>query len=381
MNKTNTLTCPECGAEIDIDEVLNSQINNTVNDKVKAEKEKLEKQLRLLIEEEQSDQIKSLQKELTEKSGKLKEFNKAKAEVERLKREKSELREEIEAESQKKFSDQLNIEKDKIRKSAEEKSELKIIEKEHLIEKLKMDLKETQERVERGSQQTQGEVQEIAIEEFLKENFKLDTIDEIKKGARGADCQQIINTREKQNCGSIYYESKRTKAFQPSWIEKFRNDMRDKSATIGVLVTDTMPGDMKRLGQKDGVWICTYQEFKGLCFVLRESTIQISNAVSTQENKGDKMVMLYDYLTSNEFRLQIEAIVEGFTQMKRDLDTEKRSIQGHWKKREKQIEKVLLNTTFMYSSIKGIAGSAVQPLKALEMGVEEDLEIDKGIND
>jgi len=125
------------------------------------------------------------------------------------------------------------------------------------------------------------------------------------------------------------------------------------------------------LGLRDGVWVCSFDEFKGLCVVLRESIVQISNAVVTQENKGDKMGMLYDFLTSNEFRLQIEAIVEGFTQMKSDLESEKRSMQGIWKKREKQIDKVLLNTNHMYSSIKGIAGNAIQSVALLELPFDD----------
>lgn len=133
-----------------------------------------------------------------------------------------------------------------------------------------------------------------------------------------------------------------------------------------------MPSDMIRMGLKDGIWVCTFEEFKGLCTVLRESIVQISLAITTQENKGEKMGMLYDFLTSNEFRLQIEAIVEGFTQMQSDLESEKRSIQGIWKKREKQIQKVLLNTNHMYNSIRGIAGSAVQAVPQLELIQGED---------
>jgi hypothetical protein len=130
-----------------------------------------------------------------------------------------------------------------------------------------------------------------------------------------------------------------------------------------------------RLGLKDGVWVCSFDEFKGLCTVLRESVIQISSAIVTQENKGDKMGMLYDFLTSNEFQMQIEAIVEGFTQMKSDLESEQRSMRGIWKKREKQIEKVLLNTTGMYGSIKGIAGSAVQAIPLLELPEEDEADL------
>ena len=232
---------------------------------------------------------------------------------------------------------------------------------------------EMRRKQDQGSMQMQGEVQELAIEEWLAVKFPLDTIEEIKKGARGGDCIQIVHTRTEQNCGTIYYESKRTKDFQPSWIEKFKADIREKGATIGVLVTEVMPSDMDRLGLKDGIWICNYEEFKGLCAVLRESIIQVSTAISTQENKGDKMDMLYDFLTSSTFRMQIEAIVEGFTSMKIALDSEKRAMQRIWKEREKQIEKVVTNTIDMYGSIKGIAGNAIQSVKALELpGDDED---------
>ena len=143
--------------------------------------------------------------------------------------------------------------------------------------------------------------------------------------------------------------------------------MRDKGAGIGVLVTEVLPKDMSRMGQREGIWVCRFDEFKSLCFVLRESVIQINAALASQENKGDKMHMLYDYLTGNEFRLQVEGIVEGFTQMNSDLNSEKRAMEGIWKKREKQIQKVLLNTNHMYNSIKGIAGNAIGTIKALEL--------------
>lgn len=219
--------------------------------------------------------------------------------------------------------------------------------------------------------QLQGEVQELAIEEWLAAAFPLDTIEEVKKGARGADCVQVVNTRTRQNCGKIYYESKRTKGFQEGWIEKFKTDIRERGADMGVLVTESMPADMEWMGLRDGIWICSFEEFRGLCVVLRESVIRLSSVVATQENKGDKMEMIYDYLAGNESRLQVEAIVEGFTQMQADLETEKRVMQGIWKKREKQIEKVLLNTTHMYSSIRGIAGNAVQPVTLLELPAGE----------
>jgi hypothetical protein len=273
------------------------------------------------------------------------------------------------------MTEQLILEKDKIRKAEEEKNELKFKELQKQLEDQKRLTEEMKRKQEQGSMQMQGEVQELAIEEWIAAQFPLDTIEEIKKGARGGDCIQIVNTRSVQNCGKIYYESKRTKDFQPSWIEKFKADMRVKSADIGVLVTEAMPSDMERMGFRNGVWICTYEEFKGLCGVLRESIIQVNNALSSQENKGDKMHMLYEYLTSNNFRMQVEAIVEGFTAMKDGLESEKRAMNRIWKEREKQIEKVIINTIDMHASIRGIAGNAIQSVKALELpGESEELD-------
>jgi len=173
------------------------------------------------------------------------------------------------ANAQKLLNETLAVEKEKIRKSEQEKNELVIKDFQKQLEDQKKLAEEMQRKQEQGSQQRQGEVQELAIEEWLKNNFPLDKITEIKKGARGADCIQIIHSRTKQNCGTIYYESKRTKEFNKEWIEKFKNDIRDKSANIGVLVTDAMPSDLERMGLREGIWICTYEEFKGLCFCFK----------------------------------------------------------------------------------------------------------------
>ncbi|WP_452226863.1 DUF2130 domain-containing protein [Lacinutrix cladophorae] len=411
MKNETQIKCPNCGTSIDVQDILSHQLEEEIKQKyqsqiaeekkkyatqqeklkqekfdfeqkkkkenelfqerlenqLKQDKKEIEVNLKRKLKEEQSDQFDALQKELNEKSEQVKELNRSKAEIEKLKREKGELKEAAEAEAQKKLNEILIAEKEKIKKSEEDKNELRFKEMQKQLEDQKKLTEEMKRKQEQGSMQLQGEVQELAIEEWLASKFPLDTIEEIKKGARGGDCIQIVHTRTEQNCGSIYYESKRTKDFQPSWIEKFKADIRDRGANIGVLVTEVMPSDMDRMGLKDGIWICNYEEFKGLCTVLREGILQVNNAIITQENKGDKMDLLYDYLTSTTFRMQIEAIVEGFTQMKSDLDSEKRSMQRIWKQREKQIEKVVTNTIDMYGSIKGIAGNAIQSVKALEL--------------
>lgn len=416
MSNPTQIKCPNCGTSIDVQDILSHQLEDEIRQKYQSQlaeeknkfeqefenlnqakiefeekkkqenelfQERLDKQVReqskiieeklkSKITEEQSEQFESLQKELNEKSEQIKELNRTKAEIEKLKREKDELKEAAEAEAQKRLNEQLVLEKEKIRRAEEDRNELKFKEYQKQIDDQKALVLEMKRKQEQGSMQMQGEVQELAIEEWLASQFPLDSIDEVKKGARGGDCIQIVNTRQIQNCGKIYYESKRTKDFQPSWIQKFKADMREKSADIGVLVTEAMPADMDRMGLKDGIWICTYEEFKGLSGVLRESVIQVSNSIASQENRGDKMHMLYDFLTSNTFRMQVEAIVEGFKSMKDGLETEKRSMQRIWKEREKQIEKVIYNTIDMHASIRGIAGNAIQPVKALELPSEDE---------
>ena len=410
------INCPNCGTSIDVQDIISHQLEEEIKQKYQSQlaeekkkydqefkslnqakenfekkkkqenqlfQDRLDKQLReerkeieqrliLKLNQEQADQFESLQKELNEKSEKVKELNRSKAEIEKLKREKSELKEAAEAEAQKKLNKQLSAEKEKIKKAEEEKNELRFKELQMKLDDQKKLTEEMKRKQEQGSMQMQGEVMELAIEDYLQSNFPLDAIEEIKKGARGADCIQIVNTRSRLNCGKIYYESKRTKDFQPTWIEKFKSDMREKNADVGVLVTEALPKGIDRMTNKDGVWICTFDEFKSLSLVLRESVIKISAALATTENKGDKMSLLYGFLTSNEFRLQIEGIVEGFTTMKGDLDAEKRAMQRIWKTREKQLEKVLTNTLNMYGSIKGIAGNAIGTIEALELGSTED---------
>ena len=332
-HQQNKITCPNCGFDIDVNDVLYHQVDQElkrkydqafskekarlesreseietirndlekekkkqqelitqqVETKIAAERLSLKQELQKSIEDEYSERQKLLEEELNSKSEQLKEYHKAKSEIERLKREKSELRASVEAESEKRLNELLEAEKAKIHKQEEQRSQLKLSEKEKVIEQLSQQLKEAQRKAEQGSTQLQGEVQELAIEDWLSDHFPLDTIEEIRKGARGADCIQTVNTRTRQNCGTIYYESKRTKGFQPGWIEKFRHDIREKNADIGVLVTESMPADMDRLGLKDGIWICSFEEFKGLCHVLRESVINLSRALSTQEGALRKM--------------------------------------------------------------------------------------------
>ena len=413
-NQAN-VECPSCGTAIDVDDVLRARVKKEYDAKLENERkalqtkenqlrqiqqkfvkdkenfqeeleaqiktrlntEKLEltKKVKLQLQKEGAAQLRAMEVELNAKTEKLKELNLAKAQVEQLKREKAQVRSEVELESQKKLNEQLQLEKEKLAKSERDRAELKMAERDKIIEDLTSQLKEAQRKAEQGSMQLQGEVQELAIEEYLRQEFPLDTIEEIKKGARGGDCIQIVNTRTHLNRGTIYYESKRTQAWSAAWIDKFKTDMREKGVDLGVIVTEAMPKGMERMGLVDGIWVCGFQEFKGLCKVLRQQILSISQAISSQENKGDKMELLYNFLTSNEFKLQIEGIVDAFTSMQSELESEKRAFIKIWNKRQKHINRVTENTIAMYGSIQGIAGSAVQSIPALELNDEEDFDL------
>ncbi len=429
-NQTHSFKCPNCQAPINVNEALYKQIEQENQSRFLAQQKAFEKEVKekraqyqshfkaleqkeealkerekeqkaqfddavkqasvlalqderaKIIEEarknaflEQQKGLELLQKELDEKSKQVQELHQKEAEIERLKRENNEAESRLKAENEKKLNEKLETERERIEKALHEKNELKFKQQEEQLEMLRNELKNAQRKAELSSQQFQGEVQELAIEEFLRQKFPLDCIEEIKKGQRGGDCIQVVHTREFQNCGKIYYESKRTKEFQKAWIEKLKSDMREIGADVGVIVSEALPKEMERMGLFEGVWVCSFEEFKGLSAVLREGVIQVSLAKKSQENKGDKVNLLYHYLTSSEFSMQVNAIIEGFEQLRAELEKEKNAMARIWKSREKQMEKVFEGTINMYGSIKGIMGNTIGQVKALELGYDgEDLE-------
>ena len=369
MNNQTTITCPSCSTEIDISQSLYVKLEqkakqelqnevtqhrakyqeamNSLKEKeksikeqeakfskelerataakveaqLKVEKTKLEGELKSKITAESAEQMTLLQKELAEKSTQVKELNTSKAMVEQLKREKDEIESTILLKAQQTMNETLKLEKEKISKQADESYALKLKEKDEQMEQLKRSLDDAKRKAEQGSQQIQGEAQELAIEEWLSIQFPFDHIDEVKKGAFGADCVQVIHTRELQNCGVLCYESKNAQSWSSTWIPKLKQDMLKVHADIGVLVTTVLPNGMERMGFVDGVWVCTLDEFKGSVSLLRESLIRVHKTVQKEDNKSDKMTLLYNYLGSNEFSLQLNAIVDGFIKMQEELES------------------------------------------------------------
>lgn len=271
---------------------------------------------------------------------------------------------EIELNIQRKLQEQREELVAQVRKQELEKNSLKETEHQLRVKELEKQLddqkklaEEMKRKAEQGSMQLQGEVQELILEELLRSTFPFDTIEEVGKGVRGADCVHNVRNQFGQDCGRIIYESKRTKDFSIEWIEKLKKDMRSMGIDVAVIVTQTYPKGMECFGEKDGVWICSFDEVKAVAYILRDGIIKLFSAAKSQENKGDKMHMLYDYLTSNEFSEQWKAIREGFMSMKLSIQRERDAMEKLWKAREKQLEKVLLNAAHIRGSIEGISGT------------------------
>lgn len=411
----NNIKCPNCGHEFPVENALFSQAEEKlkqeyekkINIQIEAiqkqkmqmaeEKGALEKKIaehediikkevsnkleqeKIKIREEASEEVEERMKQLLEENEKRKTENKAlkQREIDLLKKEQDlkEQQEEIELEMQKKLLEKQEEIAGEIRRKEQEKTELKLKEYEKKLEDQKKLVEEMQRKAEQGSMQMQGEVQELALEEILRSEFPFDSIEPVEKGIKGADVIQVVKNEFQQTCGRIIYESKRTKSFSEGWIEKLKKDQRSIGAEISVIVSEALPKDMDKFGRKDGVWICTFPESKNVAFVLREMLLREYAVRSSVSNVGGKMESLYDYLTSEDFRQKVEAIVEGFCSLKNQIDNEKRAMQRIWKEREKQLEKVIDNTIGMYGSIRGIAGSAIGSVPALELAsgeMEED---------
>lgn len=416
MEQDIMISCPSCGHRFSVDEALSGQLEKKykqqmeeqlrqqkgmlvqqeallaeerrkmeefkknekemffkqVNQKVAEEKAKLTEEAQKAARENFSVEMEMLRKENETKNAENKLLKQK--EIEILQKEKA-LREQQEAmqlEMEKQFLERSKELEDKARAQERESGMLREREYQKQLEDQKKLIEEMKRKSEQGSMQLQGEVLELALEDLLKATFPFDRIGEVGKGVRGADVTQTVRDQFGHECGTILYESKRTKGFSPEWIDKLKQDLRSQKADLAVIVTETMPKDMDQFGQKNGVWICSFREVKSLAFVLRESLVRVSQVMASQENKGDKMQMLYDYLTGNEFHQQMVAIVEAFTSLKDGINRERIAMERLWKEREKQLERVSFNTAGLYGSIRGIAGNAVGSINQLELPGGDD---------
>ena len=393
----SNINCPKCGHSFALGEAQVEEYKKELRQQMETYKQQKQEELRRKEEEfetqksfiiaaaqkritdEMKIKLAALEEETTQKTQQLQLFQKKELELLRQKNELEQKASNMELEIEKRMlENRKKIEQDAVQRE-KELFDLRLKEKETQMDSMRRTIEELKRKSDQGSMQLQGEAQELVLEDKLREYFPFDTITEVGKGVEGADCIMIIRNASGTECGKIIFESKRTKGWNNAWIDKLKNDMRSNQADLAILVTQVFPKGMDCFGEKDGVWLCTFKELYGLTSALRSAIIRIAETRKAEENKGEKMQMLYNYLTGLEFRQQIEAIVEGFVSMKNSITRDRIQMEKIWKEREKQLDKVLMNTSGMYGAVKGIAGASIQNIPLLEGSAEDALDDDDDI--
>ena len=311
-------------------------------------------------------EVNDLQEVLKQRDAKLADAQKAQADLIRKQRELDDARRELELTVEKRVQTDLSAAREKAKKEAEDEMKLKVMEAEQTIASMQKQIEDLKRRAEQGSQQLQGEVQELEIESLLSARFPRDTIQPVPKGEFGGDILHRVIGPLGQPCGTILWESKRTKNWSDGWLPKLREDQRAAKAEIAVILSQVLPKDVETFGLVDQVWVAHPKVALPVAVALRQTLIEIASARQTSEGQQTKMEMVYQYLTGPRFRHRIQAIVEAFSSMREDLDRERKAITKQWSKREEQIDRVMQATVGMYGDLQGIAGKTLQEIEGLE---------------
>ena len=393
------ITCPNCQTEIPLNEAMTSQIRSQIMDdlaediaeknrrlnKRSAEIEALEKKAKersSALDKEIEDGIAAERKKLEEKAEEKirKSFGLKITDLEeKLKEQGSELAEaqkneiDLRKRERKLEAEKAAVELDVSRKVDAQKLELKReatrqAEEKHLLEKgdLKNEIKgltaqidELKRKADQSSQQAQGEVLELHLEQSLAEKFTSDSIKPVPKGVRGADVLQSVRGESGKSVGTIIWESKRTKRWNGKWIDKLKADQRSVKADVAVIVTKSLPDGINAFGVIDGVLVVDPNSFLGVASLVRTQLMRLESIKSANVGKRNKTAMIYEYLSGPEFRSHLEAMGEAFKSMQKDLSQEKAAFQRIWSKREKQIEKMSLSAVGLYGDVQGIIGASI----------------------
>ncbi len=386
--------CPKCNHEFSLSEEFQKGVEEKHKKQYEEnlQKEKIhlwkiaQEKANEKIKSEYDTQLKNLENQNTENKKKLEESQQKELEFLKKERDLEEKSKNIELELEKKLQEQLKLEKDKqdkklekllsdekirleeeLKKSLSDDHKLKLAEKDKQMEQMKKSLEEAQRRAEQGSMQIQGDVKENDLRDMLQNEFLADIIEDVPTGIRGADIIQTVRNNLGQKSGVIIWESKNTKSWTEGWLQKLKDDQANIGADIAILVSKTLPEGVEQYEFRNGVWIVGYKFALSLIKLLRFHILEIGTVKTSLQGKDEKMNMLYEYLSSPQFKNKIENIVDAFSSMKSDLDAEKRAFQKHWSKREKQLERVMMNTSGFYGDLQGITGNRLQKVSALEL--------------
>ena len=314
-------------------------------------------------------ELAELQEVLNANNEKLAEAQKAQAELIKKQRELDDARRELELTVEKRVQDGLTEVRTQAKKEAEDEQKLKVMEKEQTIAAMQKQIEDLKRRAEQGSQQLQGEVQELEIENLLRTKFPFDAIEPVPKGEFGGDVLHRVVGAGGQSGGTILWEFKRTKNWSDAWLAKLRDDQRTAKAEVAVIVSQSLPKGVETFEMVEGVWVTHPRAALPVAMILRQSLLELALARQSSEGQQTKTEMVYQYLTGPRFRQRVEAIVEAFSTMQEDLDKERKAIMKQWAKREEQIERVMGATVGMYGDLQGIAGKSLQEIEGLELSL------------
>lgn len=317
-------------------------------------------------------EVEDLKEQLKEKDGRIAESQKQELELRKKQRELESKEKAFELEMTRKIDEEKAKIQEEALQNYEEQHRLKDAEKDKQLTDMRKQIDDLKRKAEQGSQQNQGEVLEVELEEMLKEEFVFDEIEPVSKGVKGGDVIQTVKTQSGKICGKILWETKRTKTWSDKWLQKLKDDQRDTKADVAVIVSEVLPLGLTHFRQIEGVWVASISSANSLALALRVVLTQVSREKRLQEGKAEKMELVYNYLTGAEFRNRVEAIVESFVGMKEDLDKEKRAMNKIWDKRDKQIERVVLNIGGMQGDIEGLAGMTLPRVERLELPEAEE---------
>jgi len=367
-----TITCPQCKHEIKLNESLAApfmeKAQRDFEARIALAREDEAKKARLAAStdlNEKEKELSELKDTLKSRESKLAQAQKDQAEALKLKQKFEDAIRENELNLQKQINERLTVEREKARKEAEDEQKLKVSEKDLLISQMQQKIEELRRRSEQGSQQSQGEVLELELESLLRNKFLTDIIEPVAKGVSGADVTHKVIDKSGEHCGTILWEFKRTKNWSDGWLEKLREDRNKAKANVAIIASQSLPDTIKSFGIIDGVWVVHFNYIIPLAALLRQNLLELSAVRQSKVGQQTKTEMMYSYLTSNEFRLRVEAVVESISNIKEDLDTEKKAIMKQWAKREKEINKAIDAIVGMYGDMQGIAGKSLPEIKGL----------------
>ena len=357
---------------------LEEQVADRVTEQLKQDRTRIaaeEARKAKLAAENELDQkareLADLKEVLEQRNEKLAEAQKAQAELIKKQRELDDAKRELELTVEKRVQENLTTAREQAKREAEEEQRLRVLEKEQTIAAMQKQIEELKRRAEQGSQQLQGEVLELELENLLRAKFPFDNIEPVPKGEFGGDVLQRVVGVGGQPSGTILWESKRTKTWSDGWLPKLREDQRTAKAEIAVIVTQTLPKGVETFEMVDGVWVTHPRAALPVAMILRQSLVDLALTRQASEGQQTKTEMIYQYLTGPRFRQRVEAIVEAFSTMQEDLDKERKAIMKQWAKREEQIERVMGATVGMYGDLQGIAGKSLQEIEGLELDALE----------